>query len=106
MGLTRVANKPLAAPESECITALRAGQSFDVVNAAIAERVAPGDLVVAPDIPLAAQAIANRFNQLATRLGREWAAGSPGYCMGMTNSLAKRRKVSRRQSSRSALSAA
>ncbi|MEW5773864.1 MAG: YaiI/YqxD family protein [Thermodesulfobacteriota bacterium] len=67
MGLTLVANKTLAVPESEFISALRVGQGFDVVDAAIAERVAPGDLVVTADIPLAAQVIAKDAHALSPR---------------------------------------
>jgi uncharacterized protein YaiI (UPF0178 family) len=58
IGLTLVANKTLYVPPSEFIAAVRVGQGFDVVDAAIVERVAPGDLVVTADIPLAAQVIA------------------------------------------------
>ncbi len=55
--LTLVANKALRVPESEWIDTLRVGQGFDVVDAAIVERVRPGDLVVTADIPLAALVI-------------------------------------------------
>lgn len=65
--LTLVANKTLAVPESEFIDAVRVGQGFDVVDAVIAERVAPGDLVVTQDIPLAAQVIAKDAHALSPR---------------------------------------
>lgn len=67
LGLTLVANKTLAVPESEFIDAVRVGQGFDVVDAVIAERVAPGDLVVTQDIPLAAQVIAKGGHALSPR---------------------------------------
>ncbi len=67
MRLTLVANKTLAVPESEFIDAVRVGQGFDVVDAVIAERVAPGDLVVTQDIPLAAQVIAKDAHALSPR---------------------------------------
>lgn len=57
IGLTLVANKTLAVPLSEYITAIRVGQGFDVVDAAIVEHVASGDLVITADIPLAALVI-------------------------------------------------
>jgi len=67
IGLTLVANKSLAIPESEHISTLRVGQGFDVVDAAIVERVRPGDLVITADIPLAAQVIAKDAHALNPR---------------------------------------
>jgi len=67
VGLTLVANKTLAVPESEFIDAIRVGKGFDVVDAAIVERVAPGDLVITADIPLAAQVIEKRAHALNPR---------------------------------------
>ena len=67
IGLTLVANKTLAVPESEHIAAIRVGQGFDVVDAAIVERVEAGDLVVTADIPLAAQVIAKQAHALNPR---------------------------------------
>lgn len=55
--LTLVANKTLYVPPSDYIATVRVGQGFDVVDAAIVERVAPGDLVITADIPLAAQVV-------------------------------------------------
>ncbi|GFK92442.1 hypothetical protein NNJEOMEG_00267 [Fundidesulfovibrio magnetotacticus] len=65
--LTLVANKFLRTPDSSYISAIRVGQGFDVVDAAIVERVAPGDLVVTADIPLAAQVIAKDAHALNPR---------------------------------------
>lgn len=67
VGLTLVANKSLAVPESEFVSAIRVGQGFDVVDAAIVERVAPGDLVITADIPLAAQVVAKGGHALSPR---------------------------------------
>ncbi|QLA16226.1 YaiI/YqxD family protein [Desulfolutivibrio sulfoxidireducens] len=54
IGLTLVANKKLHIPQSQYITTIRLGQGFDVVDAAIVDRIKPGDLVITADIPLAA----------------------------------------------------
>ena len=67
IGLTLVANKHLSIPESEHISAIRVGQGFDVVDAAIVEMVAPGDLVITADIPLAARLIAKDAHALNPR---------------------------------------
>ena len=55
--LTLVANKPLRTPPSPFIRFLQVPRGFDVADNEIARRVAPGDLVVTADIPLAAQVI-------------------------------------------------
>ena len=65
--LTLVANKPLTVPASDYIRAVRVGQGFDVVDAAIVELVQPGDLVITADIPLAAQVIAKDAHALNPR---------------------------------------
>lgn len=65
--LTLVANKPLAVPASDYIRAVRVGQGFDVVDAAIVELVQSGDLVITADIPLAAQVIAKDAHALNPR---------------------------------------
>jgi len=57
MGLTLVANKMLSVPDSELITAMRVDRGFDVADNAIVDMVAPGDLVITADIPLAALVI-------------------------------------------------
>lgn len=67
IGLTLVANKTLQTPPSEHITAIRVGQGFDVVDAAIVERVRPGDLVITADIPLAAQVVEKDAHALNPR---------------------------------------
>jgi uncharacterized protein YaiI (UPF0178 family) len=55
--LTLVANHPVRTPHSPFIRALQVPRGFDVADDEIARRVAPGDLVVTADIPLAAQVI-------------------------------------------------
>ena len=51
IGLTLVANKNLQIPKSAHITTIRVGQGFDVVDAAIVERVKPDDLVITATYP-------------------------------------------------------
>jgi uncharacterized protein len=67
ISLTLVANKTLQIPESPYIATLRVGQGFDVVDAAIVERVRSGDLVITADIPLAAQVIEKDAHALNPR---------------------------------------
>ena len=55
--LTLVANRLLRVPPSPYIKAIQVPGGFDVADAEIARRCAPGDLVITADIPLAAQVI-------------------------------------------------
>ena len=55
--LTLVANQPLRTPPSPYIRSVTVGAGFDVADQRIVELLAPGDLVVTADIPLAAAAI-------------------------------------------------
>ncbi|KPC54674.1 YaiI/YqxD family protein [Amantichitinum ursilacus] len=52
-----VANQLLSVPASPFLRALQVPGGFDVADAEIVARVAPGDLVITADIPLSAQAI-------------------------------------------------
>jgi uncharacterized protein YaiI (UPF0178 family) len=54
---TLVANKLLRVPPSPYIRALQVPGGFDVADNRIVQEVAPGDLVITADIPLAAQVI-------------------------------------------------
>ena len=56
--LTLVANKLLGAPRSPWIRSLQVARGFDVADNEIAKRLAPGDLVITADVPLAADVIA------------------------------------------------
>ncbi len=56
--LTLVANQPLRIPSSPHIHFVRVGGGMDVADKEIVKRLAPGDLVVTADIPLAAEVIA------------------------------------------------
>ncbi len=55
--LTLVANQYLRTPPSRFVRAVQVPGGFDVSDHEIARRVAPGDLVVTQDIPLAAAVI-------------------------------------------------
>ena len=55
--VTLVANKLMRVPGSPFIRAIQVPSGADVADAEIVARVAPGDLVVTGDIPLAAQVL-------------------------------------------------
>jgi len=65
--LTLVANKMLYCPPSPYIRALQVPAGFDVADNKIAQLVAPGDLVITADIPLAAQVIEKNAHALNPR---------------------------------------
>ena len=55
--LTLVANQSLRTPASRHIKSVQVASGFDVADGEIVKQVAPGDLVVTADIPLAAQVV-------------------------------------------------
>ena len=55
--LTLVANHPLKVPPSRVIQAVQVGAGLEVADHEIVRRLAPGDLVITADIPLAAEVI-------------------------------------------------
>lgn len=65
--LTLVANQPLHTPRSPLIRTLQVPRGFDVADNEIAKRLAPGDLVISADIPLAADVIARGGHALNPR---------------------------------------
>jgi len=65
--LTLVANQPLRVPRSPLIRTVRVASGFDVADRHIAEHVAPGDLVITADIPLAAEVVAKGASALNPR---------------------------------------
>ena len=65
--MTLVANKSLRAPRSPWIRTLQVPRGFDVADNEIAQRVAPGDLVITADIPLASDAISRGAHALDPR---------------------------------------
>ena len=58
VAVTLVANQPLQIPRIPSLRAIQVSAGFDVADGEIVKRVAPGDLVVTADIPLAAEVIA------------------------------------------------
>jgi uncharacterized protein YaiI (UPF0178 family) len=55
--MTLVANQMLRTPPSPLIRAVQVPRGFDVADDYIVQHVAPGDLVITGDIPLAAQVL-------------------------------------------------
>jgi len=67
IGMTLVANKLLGVPRSPWIRALQVARGFDVADNEIARRMAPGDLVITADVPLAADVIARSGHAINPR---------------------------------------
>jgi uncharacterized protein len=65
--VTLVANQPLRTPPSPFISSLRVGEGMNVADRQIVELVAPGDLVITADIPLAADVVAKGGEALDPR---------------------------------------
>src|SRR5207245_10836488 len=65
--LTLVANKALRTPRSPYIRALQVPRGIDVADSHIVRSLAPGDLVVTADIPLAADVIGKGAHALNPR---------------------------------------
>jgi uncharacterized protein YaiI (UPF0178 family) len=65
--VTLVANQPLQIPRIPSVRAVQVSSGFDVADGEIVKRVAPGDLVVTADIPLAAEVIAKGGEALNPR---------------------------------------
>lgn len=67
VSVTLVANQSVRIPPSRFVRMLQVGAGFDVADREIVDRVAPGDLVVTADIPLAAEVIAKGGHALNPR---------------------------------------
>jgi uncharacterized protein YaiI (UPF0178 family) len=65
--LTLVANKYLRTPPSPYIRAVQVARGIDVADSHIVKELAPGDLVITADIPLAADVIAKGGHALNPR---------------------------------------
>jgi uncharacterized protein YaiI (UPF0178 family) len=65
--LVLVANQPLRTPPSPHIETLQVPQGFDVADNEIVKRLAPGDLVITSDIPLASEVVDNGGQALNPR---------------------------------------
>lgn len=80
--LTLVANRVVRVPPSPVIRAVQVSAGFDAADHEIATRVAPGDLVVTADIPLAAEVIEAGAQALNPR-GELYTAQSIGERLNM-----------------------
>ena len=67
ISLTLVANHVVKVPPSRHISFLRVASGFDAADNEIVRRLAPGDLVITGDIPLAAEIIENQGQALNPR---------------------------------------
>lgn len=65
--VTLVANQAIDIPRSRHVRMLQVASGFDVADDEIVRRIAPGDLVVTADIPLAAEAIGKQAQALSPR---------------------------------------
>jgi uncharacterized protein len=65
--LCLVANRPLPVPPSPLIRVVQVRAGSDVADSHIVQHVAPGDLVVTADIPLASQVVARGATALDPR---------------------------------------
>ena len=65
--MTLVANKALRTPPSPYIKSLQVPRGIDVADSHIVKEVAPGDLVITADIPLASDVIAKGARALNPR---------------------------------------
>jgi uncharacterized protein YaiI (UPF0178 family) len=65
--VTLVANQPMRTPASAFISSIRVGEGTNVADRYIVGVVAPGDLVITADIPLAADVVAKGGQALDPR---------------------------------------
>ncbi len=65
--VTFVANQPVHTRPSRFVRTLQVHAGFDVADNEIVKRMAPGDLVITSDIPLAAEAIEKGGTALSAR---------------------------------------
>jgi uncharacterized protein YaiI (UPF0178 family) len=82
--LTLVANQSLFTPKSEFIKTLLVGDGMNIADRRIVELVAPGDLVVTADIPLAADVVAKGAEAIDPR-GGLYSAHNIGERLAMRN---------------------
>ncbi|MGO1245886.1 MAG: YaiI/YqxD family protein [Oceanisphaera sp.] len=73
--LTMVANHPLPLPASSLIKQLQVPKGFDVADDEIVSRIAPGEILVTADIPLAADAL-EKGAQVITPRGEKFDKGT------------------------------
>ena len=90
--MTLVANKPLRTPPSRFIRTVHVARGFDVADNEITRGLAPGDLVVTADIPLAADVIARGGHALNPR-GELYTPDNIRERLGMRDFLEKLRET-------------
>jgi hypothetical protein len=67
LSVVRVANRALPSSSSPLVRCVRVGAAFDAADRCIEDGVAPGDLVVTSDVPLAAAIVARGALGLSPR---------------------------------------
>ena len=82
VNVTLVANQPLTTPRIPSLRSIQVAAGFDVADNEIVKRVAPGDLVVTADIPLAAEVIAKGGDAVNPR-GERYSADTIRGILGM-----------------------
>lgn len=82
IAVVRVANRPIRPHGSGLISTVRVGTDFDAVDRYIAEHVAPGDLVITADVPLAAEIVSRGAFGLSPR-GDEFNPDNAGAKLAM-----------------------
>jgi uncharacterized protein YaiI (UPF0178 family) len=65
--VTLVANHVMRIPALKNVRFFQVTHGFDIADSEIIKRLAPGDLVITSDIPLAAEAIENKAQALSPR---------------------------------------
>lgn len=65
--MTLVANQPVQTPPSRVVDSLQVAPGYDVADNEIVARVAPGDLVITSDIPLAFEIVEKGGHVLSPR---------------------------------------
>lgn len=84
IAVTLVANQVLATPRSPLITTILVPGGMNVADRRIVELVAPGDLVITADIPLAADVVAKGAQALDPR-GELYTDANVGERLAMRN---------------------
>lgn len=84
--ITLVANQPMYTPKSEFIDSVVVSQGANVADQRIVELLAPGDLVVTADIPLAADVVAKGGQALNPR-GELYTDSNVGERLAVRNML-------------------
>ena len=82
--VTVVANSPIAVPREAWLTRVVVGSGLDVADDWIAERAAPGDVVVTADVPLAARCVKAGATVLAPT-GKPFSEASIGMALATRN---------------------